>query len=183
MSSTVNKDKTYVILLRGVMPIGKNKVPMARLREALAKAEFKNVRTYIASGNALVDTDLPAKEVQARVHTLIKKHIGPDLVVIVRTGAQLQKVLDGNPFKQGYDPSRLFFASFDKPPPLQKRKELLKLDVSPDEIFFDGNTAYVFIPGPYVESKLGANYLEKQLGVSATMRNFNTMTKLTAMAT
>ena len=36
------------------------------------------------------------------VRELIKKHIGPDLAVVVRTGSELQKVLEENPFQQGY---------------------------------------------------------------------------------
>ena len=77
---------TYIVLLRGVTPNGKNKVPMVRLREVLTGAGFVNVRTYITSGNALVDTGLPAHETGKSVHDLVKKHLGPDLVVVVRTG-------------------------------------------------------------------------------------------------
>ena len=54
--------KRYVVLLRAVMPSGRNKVPMAQLREVLSEAGFENVRTYIQSGNALVDTMLPVRE-------------------------------------------------------------------------------------------------------------------------
>jgi uncharacterized protein (DUF1697 family) len=176
------KKKTYVILLRGVMPTGKNKVPMAQLREVLTKARFGNVRTYIQSGNALVDTELSAKEVATRVRELIKKHIGPDLAVVVRTGAQLQKVLDENPFKIGYDISRVFFVSFAEPPPLQQVEELLAQDFSPEKLAIIKNTAYMYIPGTYGRRKLSSNFLEKKLGVSATMRSFNSMTKLIVMS-
>jgi uncharacterized protein (DUF1697 family) len=58
--------KTYVVLLRGVMPTGKNKVPMAQLRDVLSKAGFFNVRTYIQSGNVLVDTHLPHEMLRCR---------------------------------------------------------------------------------------------------------------------
>jgi len=104
-----DKIKRYVVLLRGVMPYGKNKVPMAQLREVLTKAGYKNVRTYIQSGNAVVDTHLNTIEVEKDMHDLIKKHIGADLVVVVRTGKQLQTVIDENPFKDGFDISRVFF--------------------------------------------------------------------------
>ena len=42
---------TYVLLLRGVMPSGKNRLPMSRLREVLGEAGYSRVRTYIQSGN------------------------------------------------------------------------------------------------------------------------------------
>jgi uncharacterized protein (DUF1697 family) len=174
--------RTQIILLRGVMPTGKNKVPMAQLREVLMNAGFNNVRTYIQSGNALVDSKLSSKEVEAHVHELIKKYIGPDLVVVARTGRQLQKVLDENPFKQGYDVSRIFFVLFAEPTPSQKVKELLRQDFSPEELAITKNAAYMYIPGTYGRGTLSNNFLEKKLGVSATMRNFNTMNKLIEMS-
>jgi uncharacterized protein (DUF1697 family) len=174
--------KTYVLLLRGVMPVGKNKVPMAALRQVLADTGFKNVRTYIASGNALVDTDIAPKDLEVQVHELIKTHIGPDLVVVARTGTQLQKVLDENPFTKGYDISRVFFASFASSPSEQKVKALLAQDFSPEEIIITEHTAYLYLPGNAARAKLTNAFLEKQLGVSMTARNFNTMSKLIEMS-
>jgi len=176
------KNKSYIVLLRGVMPSGKNKVPMVELREVLARAGFKNVRTYIQSGNVLVDTTLSAGEVEKRVHEHIRTQIGPELVVVVRTGAELQRVLDNNPFQKGYDISRVFFVSFAKAPPAQKVKELLAQDLSPEKLAIIKNAAYMYIPGTYGRGTLSNNFLEKKLGVSATMRNFNTMSKLIEMS-
>lgn len=99
---------TYVILLRGVTPSGKNKIPVSRFREELEKAGFAHVRTYIQSGNTLVDTELPAHTVEKSVRELIRNTIGPDLAVIVRTGEELEVALEENPFKNGYDISRVF---------------------------------------------------------------------------
>lgn len=75
-----------------------------------------HVRTYIASGNVLVNTTLSAKDIEKQTYDLIKKYIGPDLVVIVSSGAQLQKILDENPFQSGYDISRVFFVAFATKP-------------------------------------------------------------------
>lgn len=173
----------YVVLLRGVMPMGKNKVSMARLRDVLSAGGFENVRTYIASGNAIVETGLSAKGTEKLVHDLIQQHIGPDLVVVARTGAQLQKMLDESPFGIGCDVSRLFFTSFVVPPPAQKVQELLRQDFSPDKLVITKRGAYLCIPGSVARSKLSNNFLERKLGASATTRNFNTMSRLAAMAT
>ncbi|MEN7551264.1 DUF1697 domain-containing protein [Rapidithrix thailandica] len=108
--------KTYIVLLRGVMPTGKNKVPMAQLRQVLSDDGFNNVRTWVQSGNVLLKTEQTATKLEKYVQNLIKKYIGPDLAVMVRTGAQLQKVLEENPFQEGYDISRVFFVSFKTPP-------------------------------------------------------------------
>ncbi|MGV8095720.1 MAG: DUF1697 domain-containing protein [Mangrovibacterium sp.] len=173
---------TYIILLRGVMPTGKNKVPMAQLRQVLTDDGFTNVRTWIQSGNVVLQTALSAKELEQRVHHLIKEHIGPDLAVVVRTGAQLKKVLDGNPFREGYDISRVFFVSFKESPDEGRVKELLAQDFSPEKLVITKSAAYMYVPGTYGRDKLSTNFLEKKLGIAATMRNFNTMVKLVELS-
>jgi len=173
---------TYILLVRGVTPSGRNKLSMARFCEVLEKAGFAHVRTYIQSGNALVDTELTAHTVEKSVRELIRNEIGPDLVVLARTGAQLEEALEENPFTKGYDISRVFFVSFAKTPPAEKVRELLSLDLSPEKLAFGENTAYMYIPGVYGRGTLSGNFLEKKLGVSATMRNFNTMKRLVMMS-
>jgi uncharacterized protein (DUF1697 family) len=173
---------TSIILVRGVTPSGKNRLPMARFRDVLEQAGFARVRTYIQSGNALVDTQLTAHEVETSVRKLIRDTIGPDLTVIVRSGDELEEALETNPFKSGYDQSRVFFVSFAEPPPVQKAAELLSQDYSPEKLAFSKNGAYMYIPGAYGRVMLSGTFLEKHLGVPATMRNFNTMTRLLAMS-
>ena len=56
--------ETYIILLRGVMPTGKNKVLMSPLREVLTKAGLSNVRTYIQSGNVLAQSNLTPSQIK-----------------------------------------------------------------------------------------------------------------------
>jgi uncharacterized protein (DUF1697 family) len=170
--------KTYIVLLRGVTPVGKNKVPMAQLREVLSNDGFDRVRTYIQSGNALVDTELPASRIGKRVHELIEKHIGPDLVVVVRTRTEMQNMLYGNPFQKDHDISRVFFVLFAQKPSVDRVAELLTRDFGNEKLAIAKNAAYMYIPGTYGRGKLSNNYLEKQLGISATMRNFNTISKL-----
>ena len=50
--------KTYIVLLRGINVSGKNKLPMADLRELLSKLNFQNVQTYIQSGNIIFGSEL-----------------------------------------------------------------------------------------------------------------------------
>lgn len=174
--------KTFIVLLRGVMPKGENKVPMAQLREVLSAAGFANVRTYIQSGNVLVDTDLSASDVEKEIHVLIKRHIGANLPIVARTRTQMKKVLDENPFQKGYDISRVFFALFAESPSSQKTKELFENDFSPEELVITKDAAYMYIPGTYGRMKLSNNFLENKLKVSATTRNFNTLSKLIEMS-
>ena len=169
---------TYIVLLRGVMPSGKNRVPMAQLRQLLTDAGFEAVHSWIQSGNIILRTSLSALEVEQQVQTLIKTHIGADLVVVVRTPTQLQTILDSNPFGEGYDRARVFYTVLASPPPPEKVKELLAQDFSPEALAITEPAAYLYVPGNAGRSKLSNNLLEKKLGVSATTRNYNTISKM-----
>lgn len=164
------------------MPTGKNRVPMAQLREVLADAGYTNVRTYIQSGNALVDSNKNPHEIEEDVHRLIKKHIGAELAVVVRSAAELQKVLDENPFGKGYDIARVFFTLFQSALAAAKVHELLAQDYGEEELAITKRAAYLYIPGSAARSKLSNNFLEKKIGVAATTRNFNTLSKLIELA-
>lgn len=155
---------------------------MSRLRDELAAAGFSRPRTYIQSGNVLVDTDRPVPDVENLVHDLIRDRLGPDLAVIARTGSQMDEALEKNPFQEGYDRSRVFFVLFARPPPQERVKELLSRDYGPEKLAFGPGTAWMFIPGPYGKGTLSNAFLEKQLGTASTMRNFNTMSRLAAMS-
>ena len=82
----------HIILLRGVTPNGKNAIPkMSYLVDILTEAGFQHVRTYIQSGNIILESDLDLEEIRECVHTLIKEKIGADLkMVINRLPAKLK---------------------------------------------------------------------------------------------
>lgn len=174
---------TYIVLLRGVMPTGKNRVPMAQLREVLSQAGFTAVRTWIQSGNAVLRTDLAPKALEARVSELIRTHIGADLAVAVRTSTQVRQMLEGNPFTAPNDDlSRVFFVALVDEPSPEKTAALLAQDFGPERLVIGTDTAYMYIPDTYGRGKLSNNFLEKKLGVAATTRNANTLRKMVEMA-
>ena len=167
---------TRIILLRGVMPVGKNRVPMARLREVLTKAGFSNVRTYIASGNVLVDSTLTEAAIAKCVRDLIATHIGPDILVLVRTAAEIQAALKNNPFPNGA-PNHVLIYFFARP----VAGDFLKAVVAPggEEVVVSGREVYVHYPVDIGHSKLKLPKEAQQ----ATARNINTLAKLLEMST
>ena len=56
----------YLVLLRGINVGGRNKVPMAALRELLESHGHTKVSTYIASGNVILSSDRIGGRDQAR---------------------------------------------------------------------------------------------------------------------
>jgi len=98
---------TYLVLLRGINVGGKNKVPMAALKELLEGMGYSNVSTYIASGNVILSSDRSAKEIKREIEEALPKafRLDSDLIsVLVLTRAQLRAVVDKKPKGFGEQP-------------------------------------------------------------------------------
>jgi len=174
--------KTYVLLLRGVTPTGKNRVPMAELRVALTEAGLVNVRTYIQSGNVIARSNLDHVRLGHLVHDIIAKSSGADITVITRTPGQFQSILERSPFPVA-DSARIYFsllAALPSPEPLQG---MLETDFAPDQIRIVADTIYTLYATILSDSRFNNNYFERKLKVAATTRNFNTMTRLAELST
>lgn len=169
---------TYIVLLRGVMPSGKNSIKMAFLREILEEAGFKNVKTYIQSGNVILQSSLSPSETSQKVHSVILEKNGSDLPVIVKTADEIERVLSENPFGEGYDIGRVFFTLSNETADKNLLQELENGDFGDEKIVFGEYAIYLYIPKDASRSKLSNNFVEKKLKITATTRNFNTLTKL-----
>jgi uncharacterized protein (DUF1697 family) len=100
---------TYLVLLRGINVGGKNKVPMASLKQCLEALGFANISTYIASGNVILESGKPAAEVQAQIEAALPGcfRLDVDLVkVLVLAPSQLQAIIDRKPEGFGEQPEK-----------------------------------------------------------------------------
>ncbi len=174
--------KRQIVLLRGVTPTGKNRVPMAQLRQALIDNGFENVQTWIQSGNVVLDAELSAKKLAEKIKGIIKEEIGADLKIIVKTPAEIKKVLKKNPFGKGFDISRVFFTLFNDVPDPELVEALEKQDFGEDKFVITPHAVYLFVPGSFAKTKLNNNFLERKLKIDATTRNFNTLSKIIALS-
>ena len=172
--------RTFAILLRGVTPTGRNRVPMADLRRVLADAGLLDVRTHIQSGNAVARTGLGAAALEALVRRVITREIGADLAIIARTHDQLQRILAGNPFPLEAAP-RTYFSLLAARPDPAAAAAFAAMDFSPDRATLAGDTVYTLYATRLSDSRFHNNFFERRLGVAATTRNFNTMSRLLQM--
>jgi uncharacterized protein (DUF1697 family) len=100
---------TYLVLLRGINVGGKNTVPMVRLRKLLEDQGHTNVSTYIASGNVILDSDLPAQTLQTVIEEALPRtfQLDSELIrVLVLTRKQLQAIVDDRPKGFGDQPDK-----------------------------------------------------------------------------
>lgn len=173
--------QTYIILIRGVTPTGKNRVPMVELRTALHAAGLHNVNTYIQSGNVLAQSELEPAALEQLVHDVIADQFGGDLTILARTPEEHDAALAGNPFGVE-ETKRLYFTQLASEPEPERLQEFLALDFAPDQVRVAGKVIYTLYADKYSSSKINNNFFERKLKVRATTRNFNTMTRLADMA-
>jgi uncharacterized protein (DUF1697 family) len=99
--------KTYVVLLRGINVGGKNKVPMAELRQCLEGLRFANVTTYIASGNVILDSERDPEEIRRGIEAALPGQFRLDvelIKVLVLSCDQLRAIVDARPAGFGEQP-------------------------------------------------------------------------------
>jgi uncharacterized protein (DUF1697 family) len=99
----------YIVLLRGINVGGKNKVPMADLKQCLEDLGFLNVLTYIASGNVILESNKSASEMTALIEDTLPKRFKLDselIKALALTNSQLQAVIDNKPERFGEQPKK-----------------------------------------------------------------------------
>ncbi|KFK91672.1 MULTISPECIES: DUF1697 domain-containing protein [unclassified Serratia (in: enterobacteria)] len=174
--------QTFVLLLRGVMPTGRNKVPMIELRKTLEAAGYSNVRTYIQSGNVVLQSNSDSSVIQKQVHDIIAQEMGADISVIARTPEQIKNILEGNPFSLE-DSARTYFSMLESTPTGSLVEEFQRITFVPDTVAIIDSTIYTLYSTKYSDSKFNNNFYERKLKVVATTRNFNTLSRLLGMST
>jgi uncharacterized protein (DUF1697 family) len=106
----------YVALLRAVNVGGSGKLPMADLKSMCTDLGFTRVETYIASGNVVFASNASVAKVKSELESRLLDCAGKRIGVLVRTAAEMQAVLDANPFPD--TPPNYTYAIFlDAPPP------------------------------------------------------------------
>lgn len=166
-----------VLLLRAVNVSGRNRVPMAELREALVPV-LGEVSTYIASGNILCEhPDDPASACQ-EVRALIAREFGVDTPVILRTHEALVRALQAHPFS-GATEKMLHAMFLEGPAALGAVEALQQRLVAGERIALVGDDLWIdYAEGGVHSTKLTKVVLDRALGVAGTARNLRTVRKL-----
>ncbi len=176
----------HIILLRGINLGPTNRIAMPALREALAATGFDNVRTYVQSGNVVLDGDGGPEEVAERCRALISEHFSLDIHVVARTRDELAGVVERNPLAEvATEPKRyqVSFLSAEPSPDLVDR--LSRLAAETERLAVIGREIYAWHPAGVARSKLWNSLASKGglgKGITATARNWTTVTTLLQMA-
>lgn len=157
---------------------GKNKLPMADLRELLNDLGFQNVQTYIQSGNIILSSEESKTVICKAIKEGILSKFGYDVPVIARTVSECENVIKNYPFPLD-NPKIVAFVFLDKESEFSEIEIKNKGD---DQFKIDKDMVYFYCPNGFGKSKITNNLFEKKLKVTATTRNYNTTIKLLNLA-
>jgi uncharacterized protein (DUF1697 family) len=164
----------YVALLRAVNVGGTGKLSMADLKTLCAEAGFVRVETYIASGNVVFESRASAARVKAELEARLRAHFGKPTGVAMRTAAEMQAVLQANPFPKAA-PNHTYVIFLDEPPP----GDVLDHAVGATNEEMRLGTREIFV---YYPTGMGRSKLRIPATRHGTARNMNTVAKLAEMA-
>lgn len=173
----------YGALLRGINVGGSRKVPMAALRDVLTGLGHGDVVTYLQSGNAAFTDTTGADEaaLAAGLGDAIHQRFGFPVDCLVRDAAYLKAVADDCPFPaaslQGKQLHVTYFSDAVDP---GRFAAIDQESYRPEEFRLGDRALYLYAPDGLGRSRLGDALSRPRLyeGLTATSRNWNTVTKL-----
>ena len=173
---------SFVALLRAVNVGGNNKIAMPVLREMFEASGYTNVTTFIQSGNVVFDgAGTKGAALVRDIETSITRTFGLRIDVVVRSARELADAIKANPFADRvHDPATLHIAFLNDAPDRARLETLDRARFEPDEFAIGRREVYLHCPNGVGRSKLPTALASKL--APATMRNWNTVTKLAELA-
>ena len=171
----------HLALLRGINVSGHNMIKMETLKQLLETMGFQNVVTYIQSGNVFIDAEeAHGPSVGFKIKQALFSQLGLEVPVIVLAPEDLEACFANNPFlkEKEVDTKKLYVAFVSKELHSGHLNDLKTSQFKPDEVHIDGSRIYIKYAVGAGKTRFDQKYIEKKLQVTATIRNWNTVTTL-----
>ncbi len=179
---------TYIAFLRGINVGGTKIIKMDELKNIFESLGFKNVTTYIQSGNVRFETSTKSiKTLTSKIETSLHKALGYEVAVFLRTQEEMRALVKLDPFKQikASDKAKTYVTFLHETSEVLKASEVLRTRVplfsrKKDVEVIGARGCDVFCLSHLVDGKFGFPnlFLEKELKVPATTRNWTTVSKM-----
>lgn len=170
----------YIAFLRGINVSGQKLIKMEDLRKHFEMPGFKNVVTYIQSGNVLFDTnEADRSKLKMKIEKQLLGKLGYDVPVVLRSLEDIGRAIAANPFHEQKieAPLKLYVVFLSEAPAPSLHTALGPYTAETEQVRIVGKEMYI-ITGGIGNSKLTLSVIEKKLGVTATMRNWATTNKV-----
>lgn len=169
----------YVAFLRGINS-GKNPtVRMVVLRKAFEGLGFRNVKTVLASGNVLFETDVAdERTLERRVEQVLLGALGFETDAVIRTMDDIKHLMESEPFESvTVTPSTRLYVTFVKE---GSEADLGSVPTGKGYRFLGVADGTVFSVVDLAEAKTPdlMSALDKGFGKDITTRNWNTVERI-----
>ena len=174
----------FAALLRAINVAGTGIIKMADLKALCEETGFGDVRTLLQSGNVVFTATGTDKVVARKLADAIEKSHGFRPAIAVRTAAEIADTIERNPFKAETkaDPRFVVVGFLAGPPTAGAAGRVAAVTGAAGErLKLSGRELYIHYPEGQGRSKVTNAVLERTLGVPVTVRNWNTVTKLSTM--
>lgn len=173
--------KTHIALLRGINVGGHKKFPKAEQVAILKQLGFKNPKVYLHTGNWVFETSGEEQNLALKISKAITEKYGWEVPVLIKTPSEIERILQNCPFSEEKKVKSYFVILSEKPSD-SLIEEASSIQYPNEEIIILDNCIYFYAAMGYGRTKFNMNTFEKKLNVQATSRNYNTITKIIALA-
>ncbi len=174
-----------ISMLRGVNVGGHNKINMTALRALYESLKLEDSRTHVQSGNVIFRSkEKMSRGLAKKIQNAIEREFGCRPEVILRTTDELRKAIAASPFahRRNLEPGKILLTFLDAEPGPRAHATLLSLKSHPEELHLKGRELYIYFPNGAGKSKLPWASVAKLLNTTGTARNWNSVTKMLAIA-
>lgn len=172
----------YIAFLRAIN-VGGRVVKMDALKQHFALPGFKNISTYIQSGNVIFEhTSTDAAALTKKIEQKLQKELGYEVKTLLKTVPELETVIKNNPFEGHSEDMALHVTFLSEKPDTALMEQLSSMQTEFEQFKNLDDILYVLVKkGKYGETKFSNTFIEKKLKRSATTRNWATVNKLASM--
>lgn len=165
---------------------GHNTLKMTNLIVLYEDLGFKDIRSYIQSGNVifLCNNSDKASDLEVKIENGVKERFGYSTSVFIRNVAELKSISVNNPFinETNFDPAKLAIIFLSQEANIDQINKVINIDYPPDKFKIAGKEIYVYCPDGFGRTRLYTNFFEKKMGVIATARNLKTVNAILQLA-
>ena len=171
--------KKYISLLRAVNVGGNNLLAMSDLKKELIEAGFQNPQTYLQSGNLILEDQRSIHAVNQEIQALIKDKFDIEISVLTYSDHVFQEIFKSQPFiGSSFATKKIYFSFLNTIPDKNLLDEFLNKTFSGEKFIVRNGVLYGYYENGYGKSKMNGSSIERNLKVTCTARNFNTVQKL-----
>lgn len=173
----------FIALLRGINVSGRNIIPMPELRALCADLGWKDVQSYIQSGNLVFLAESTPTKLETELEGAIERRFDLSIPIIVRAATAWPDYVRGNPYPDASqsEPNHVMLALSKAAPKSDAAAKIQERATSGERITQVGDALWLYYAGGMAKSKLPPSLLDRLVGSPVTARNWRTVLKLQEM--